>query len=331
MVSACGSDDDDTAQTGAGGTTGGKGGATSAAGNGGSKASGGTTQANGGSQAGGGRGGTNGNAGSGGSKTAGAGGKTGTGGDGAEAGSSGAPAGAAGAAGAAAGSAGIGGASVVVLGAAEGFVILAKSGVSTVPTSDVTGNIGVSPAAASAVTGFDLTLDATNKFSTSAQVTGEIFAADYEAPTPADMTAAVSDMELAFTDAAGRAPDVTELGAGDIGGLTLAPGVYQWGTGLAIPTDVTLRGDAADVWIFQIAQDLTVSSATSVVLSGGALSKNVFWQVSGHVELGTSAHFEGVVLSQTAITLGTGASIDGRLLAQTAVTLDASTVAEPAP
>jgi hypothetical protein len=138
-------------------------------------------------------------------------------------------------------------------------------------------------------------------------------------------------MELAFTDAAGRAPGVTELGAGNIGGMTLTPNVYKWGTGLLIPTDVTLSGSATDVWIFQIAQDLTMSSAAKIVLSGGALPKNVFWQVSGFVDLGTTAHFEGIVLSQTAITLRTGASINGRLMAQTSVDLDGDAVVEPAP
>jgi len=304
LASGCGNSDDDAANTGGtSATTGGAG--------------------TGGTHAGAGRGG---GTSAGGTKNSGSGGKTGGSGGTAEAASAGV---ASGAAGVASGSAGADGASPVPLGAAAGFVILAKSGISTVPMSAITGDVGVSPAAASYVTGFELSLDATTQFSTSPQVTGKVFAADYDAPTPADMTAAVSDMELAFTDAAGRAPDVTELGAGDIGGLTLTPGVYEWGTGLAIPTDVTLSGDATGVWVFQIAQDLTVSTATSVVLRGGALSKNVFWQVAGQVELGTAAHLEGVVLSKTSIILGTGASINGRLLAQTAVTLDASTVAEP--
>jgi hypothetical protein len=208
-------------------------------------------------------------------------------------------------------------------------VILAKSAISTVPTSQVTGNLGLSPAAASFITGFSLTADATNVFSNSLQVTGKVYAADYTSPTPANMTAAISDMELAFTDAAGRAPDFTELGAGDIGGMTLAPGVYQWGTGLLIPTDITLAGGRTAVWIFQVAQALTVSNGTNVVLTGGALPQNVFWQVSGQVALGTTAHFEGIVLAQTSITLGTGASLNGRLLAQTAVTIDGSTLLEP--
>src|SRR5213079_1973249 len=112
------------------------------------------------------------------------------------------------------------------------------------PTSAVTGNLGVSPAAATFITGFSLTADATNVFSTSPQVTGKAFAADYAVPTPTNLTAAIGDMQLAFTDAAGRAPGVTELGAGNIGGLPLGPGVYKWGTGLLIPTDVTLNGRA---------------------------------------------------------------------------------------
>jgi hypothetical protein len=222
-----------------------------------------------------------------------------------------------------------GNATSVNLGTAGSYVILAKSGVSTVPTSAITGNVAVSPAAATYITGFSLTSDSTNVFSTSPQVTGQLFASDYAVPTPSNLTTAVGDMQLAFTDAAGRPPSVTELGAGNIGGMTITRGVYAWGTGLLISTDVTLSGTATDTWIFQIAQDLTVASATKIVLAGGALAKNVVWQVSGAVSLGTTSHFEGVVLSQTSITLDTGASINGRLLAQTAVSIDSSVVVAP--
>jgi hypothetical protein len=217
----------------------------------------------------------------------------------------------------------------VDLRSAEPFVMLAKSGVSTVPTSIITGDIGLSPAAATFITGFSLLADATNVFSTSTQVTGSIYAADYAVPAPAMLTAAVSDMELAFTDASVRAPDVTELGAGNIGGMTLARGVYRWGTGLLIPTDVTLTGTATDVWIFQVAEDLTMSSGARIVLTGGALPENVFWQVAGRVELGTTAHCEGTLLSQTSITLRTGASLLGRAMAQTAIDVDGATLTAP--
>lgn len=214
---------------------------------------------------------------------------------------------------------------------AGNYAILAKSRISTVPTSAVTGDIGVSPAAATLITGFSLIADSTNVFSTSSQVTGKAYAADYAVPTPSNLTTAIGDMQLAFTDAAGRAPTVTELGAGNIGGKTLTPGVYKWSTGLLIPTNVILTGSATDVWIFQIAQNLTMSNAAGVSLTGGAVAKNVFWQVAGLVDLGTTAHCEGVILTQTLINMQTGASINGRLMAQTAVTIASSTVVQPAP
>jgi hypothetical protein len=222
----------------------------------------------------------------------------------------------------------------VNLGTAGNFAILAKSGISTVTGTLVTGDIGVSPIAHTAITGFSETLDSTNTFSRSAQVVGKIYAADYAPPTPTTMTTAVGDMEIAYADAAGRTlPDFTELGAGEIGGRTLVPGLYKWGTGVSISTDVTLTGSATDVWIFQIAGDVTQASATNVTLTGGALPKNVFWQVAGGsgVTIGTTAHFEGVVLAVTAINLTTGASANSRLLAQTAVNLQQNAVTQPAP
>jgi Ice-binding-like/Bacterial Ig-like domain len=217
----------------------------------------------------------------------------------------------------------------VDLGTAGSYAILTKTGISTIATSAITGNLGVSPAAATYITGFSLTADPTNVFSTSAQVTGKLYAADYAAPTPTNLTTAIGDMGTAFTAAAGRAPDVVNLGAGAIGGMTLHAGVYSWGTGLLIPTNVTLTGSATDVWVFQIAQNLTVANGVQVVLAGGALAQNVFWQVSGSASIGTTAKFEGTVLCKTAIALNTGASITGSLLAQTAVTLDACTVVQP--
>ena len=221
-------------------------------------------------------------------------------------------------------------AATVPLGAAINYAILAKSAISSVPASVVTGNLGLSPAAASFITGFALVAPPTTS-TTSPQVTGLVYAADFDPPTPSNLDTAVLNMQAALTDAAGRAPDVTNLGAGDIGGMTLASGVYQWGTGLLIPTDITLTGSPTDIWIFQIAQNLTVSNGVRVTLAGGALPKNNFWQVSGAATFGTTSHFEGVVLCQTAITMNTGSSINGRLLAQTAVSLQSSTVVQPAP
>jgi hypothetical protein len=202
--------------------------------------------------------------------------------------------------------------------------------VSNVPTSAITGNIGLSPAAASFITGFTLTLPAAGAAATSPQVTGNVYASDYATPTPSNLTTAIGDMQTAYTNAAGRVtPDHTELAAGNLGGLTLPPGLYKWSNTVNIPTNVTLSGGANDTWIFQIAGGITQAAAARVVLSGGALPQNIVWQVFGVVDIGTTAHMEGVILSQTSITLKTGASANGRLLAQTAVTLAGNAVVQP--
>jgi hypothetical protein len=216
----------------------------------------------------------------------------------------------------------------VYLGRAGTFTILAKAGISTTGATNVRGNIGVSPIDSTGITGFGLVLNASNQYSTSSLVTGKVFAPDYSARTAIFLTRSVNDMETAYTDAAGRSsPNFTELGAGNIGGMTLAPGLYKWGTGLSIPGNgVTLSGNATDVWVFQIAQDLTVSNGAVVTLSGGAQSNRVFWQVAGQATLGTTSEFKGVILCQTQIVLNTGAKLNGRALAQTAVALHANLV-----
>lgn len=222
-------------------------------------------------------------------------------------------------------------ASPINLGTAGNFAILAKAGISTVGLTAIIGDIGVSPIAATAITGFGPVMDGSGTFSTSSLVTGKIYAADYAPPTPAFMTTAVSDMEAAYTDAANRAADVTDLGAGNIGGMIIGAGVYKWTTGLIIPTDVTLSGNSEDVWIFQIAGTLGISPAMKVILTGGAQADNIFWQVAGQTTLGTTSQFTGTILDQTSVVMNTGAELDGRIFAQTAVTLDAGMVTAPIP
>ena len=230
------------------------------------------------------------------------------------------------------GSIGVGGAvaaeptprAAVELGEAGTFAILSKSGITDVYASAVSGNVGASPISGAAI---HLTCpEVTN---------GTIYSVDAEGPScivtdATYLTEAVSDLEIAYTDAAGRTtPDFINLGAGEIGGLTLTQGLYKWGTDVNISTDVVLTGTADDVFIFQISKDLEQASAQNVTLAGGVQAKNVFWQVAGSVAIGTTAHFEGTILSHTMIAMKTGATINGRLLAQTAVTLQSNTVTAP--
>lgn len=221
----------------------------------------------------------------------------------------------------------------VNLGSAGNFTILTKAGISTTGITSVQGDIGVSPAAATAITGFGLIMDATGQFSTSpGTVTGKIYAADYAAPTPSNMTTAINDMQTAYTTANGLvtpAP-IVDLYAGNISGRILAPGLYKYSTGVLISNaGVTLAGGPNDTWVFQISQDLTVNNSAIITLTGGAQAKNITWVVAGQATLGSNSDFSGIILSKTLISLNTGAKVTGRLLAQTAVTLNASTVVLP--
>ena len=220
------------------------------------------------------------------------------------------------------------------LGGAAIYTILSKTGISTTGVTSITGNIGVSPNAAIGITGFGLIMDPSNTFSKSSPsslVSGKIYAADYAAPTPANISTAVSDMETAFTTANGLTTSVTvELGAGNITGMNLAPGLYKWSTNLLITgAGVTLTGNANDTWVLQIGQGLTVSNGAIIHLAGGAQAKNIFWITASDAVIGTTADFSGNILSQTLIALKNGSKVTGRLLGQTAVTLDASTVVLP--
>jgi hypothetical protein len=218
-------------------------------------------------------------------------------------------------------------ASSVNLRSAGNFVILSKAGISNTGTTTIVGKIGVSPIASTAITGFGLKLDSTRRFSTSSKVTGRVYAANYATPTPSMLTTAVMDMQTAYNDAAGRTnPTATELGSGNIGGMTIRPGLYKWSSAVIIPTDVTLAGNENAVWIFQVAGTLNISSGKKIILRGGAQAKNIFWQVAGKTTIGTTAVFNGNILDKTAIVIKTGAKLNGKALAQTAVTLDANPV-----
>jgi hypothetical protein len=217
------------------------------------------------------------------------------------------------------------GQTLVHLGAAGPFAILTKSGITDVFPSVINGDVGASP-----ITGAAIHLKC------SEIATGTVYSVNAAGPLPCRvtdptlLTEAVGDMEIAYTNAVGRKlPNFVNLGAGKIGGLTLVPGLYKWDTGVLIATNVTLSGGADAVWIFQIAGTLTQASATRVIMKGGARPRHVFWQTSGAVAIGTTAHFEGVLLAKTKIAVKTGASANGRLLSQTAVTLEQNAVTLP--
>ena len=214
----------------------------------------------------------------------------------------------------------------VNLGSAGNFTVLSKTGITDVFKTTIDGDVGTSP-----ITGAALLL-------TCAEVNGIIYTVTDAGPlgecrvTDATrLTAAVGDMETAYNDAAGRTlPDALNLGAGEIGGLTLTPGLYKWTTDLSISKDVTLAGGPDDVFILQVAGTLHEANGQGVILTGGAQAKNVFWASAGAVTIGTNSHMEGTILGKTMIAMNTKASINGRLLAQTAVTLQMNTITPPA-
>ena len=222
----------------------------------------------------------------------------------------------------------------VTLGKAANFAILTKTGITDVPASPITGNIGTS-----SITGASITVPCTDV------LTGQVFTDDANFPgftctstDKAGAALAVLDMQTAYTAASGLPPSGGGLltacpGAGAFSDTTdsgpLAAGVYKCALNATIPGDLTLNGNATAVWVFQITGKLTQASGTIVHLTGGALPQNVFWQVSDVVQIGTTAHMEGVILAQTAINALTGSTVKGRLLAQTAVTLQTTTVTQP--
>ena len=212
----------------------------------------------------------------------------------------------------------------VVLRLAADFVILSKAGITDVPASKITGNAGTSP-----ITGAADLLTCTEE-------TGMILSVNAAGQDPCSikdaskLTLAVLYMEAAYKDAAGRPnPDFTELKRGLIGGLVLAPGLYKWSSNVKILSDITISGGPNDVWIFQVAGNLVEGNGMAVHLSGGALAKNIYWQVAGLVTLGTTSHLEGIVLAKSLIAMKTGATINGRLLSQTAVTLEKNKITRP--
>lgn len=217
----------------------------------------------------------------------------------------------------------------VDLGSAGSFAVLAKSGITdTLSLSGITGDVGLSPGPGGAIVGFDNCTQVSG---------GAVYRVDAGGPScaitdPALLGTAVTNMESAYSAATAQTPDYSNGGAENIGGQTLAPGVYSWGGALTIPADLTLdgQGDANAVWIFRTTGALTIEAGKKVVLVNGAQPANIFWVVAGETGLGAGSSLEGTVLDAVAITLGSGATVNGRALSQSTVTLDTSTVTVPA-
>lgn len=201
----------------------------------------------------------------------------------------------------------------VALQSADSFAILAGSTVTSTGATSVTGNLGVSPG--TAVTGFP-----------PATLTGTQHAGN------ATAAQAIADLTTAYNDAAGRTLCPVTV-AGNLGGQTLAPGLYKSTSSLEITSgDLTLdaQGDADAVFIFQMASTLTTTAGRQVILAGNANAANVYWQVGSSATLGTTSTFKGTIMADQAITLETGATLDGRALARiAAVELDANPIVKP--
>jgi hypothetical protein len=207
------------------------------------------------------------------------------------------------------------------------FVILAGSLISNVPTSALSGDIGLSPAAGSQITGFGGT-----------EITGTTYTVDASGPAgsvpnASGLTTAKGDLTTAYNDAAGRTSTDIVLLAGNIGGLTLTPGLYKSSGSLEISSgDLTFDalGNPNAVFIIQIASSLNTTSGRQVFLTGGALASNIFWQVGTSATLGTTSVFKGTIMADQSISMNTGATIEGRLLARiAAVTLSSNTIVKP--
>jgi hypothetical protein len=210
----------------------------------------------------------------------------------------------------------------VNLGGAAQFAVLAASEITSVPTAAIKGDVGLSPAARSKIAGL-----------TPPEVTGSILAADDGGATAVLLTQAQNDLTTAYNDAAGRSLGAVDVANADLGGRTLAPGLYKSTGTLNVTGNLTLdaQGDANAIYIFQVASVLTAAAGSQVILSGGAKAANVFWQVGTSAAMGTTSDFKGNIMADQSISFATGSKLDGRALVRIgAVTLDSTTITMPA-
>jgi hypothetical protein len=207
------------------------------------------------------------------------------------------------------------------LGTAANYVMLAKTGITGGANDDITGDVGISPAAASTITGFALKMDTSGQHSTSAMVRGGVMAADYAGACAAALTKATTDVNSAIVDASTRT--ATGTAAAALGGLTLEPGVYKYAGAVSIATDLTFDGGIDDVWIIYAAGAITVAANAEIILVGGAQAKNIFFTGATSMTVGADASIAGIMAFKTTIGFGARSSLNGRAFSQTAITLGA--------
>jgi methionine-rich copper-binding protein CopC len=214
----------------------------------------------------------------------------------------------------------------VNLGTAARFAILSHSAITNIPSSAITGDVGISPGVRSSITGL-----------TNPEVTGTIFAADDADPVPAMLTQAKADAEAAYLDAVAATRGTPTPLSGNINGLTLVPGLYESGTSIEISPGgfvyLDAQGDVNAVFVIRSATSITTESTSEVVLTNGAQAKNIFWAAGSAVTLGANSKMKGTLIASTSISLLTGSRLDGRALIQGAaagqVSLDQAIIVRP--
>jgi hypothetical protein len=207
-------------------------------------------------------------------------------------------------------------------GTASGFAILAKSGISDAGGSAITGNaatgnVGLSPAAGTLITGL-----------TAGQVGGLIYTTDGTGPqpnvnNPGFLTTAIQGFSDAFDAAGLETPTASPLGL-QLAGQNLIPGVYTFVDGTVLlngTLTLNANGEANPVWIFLATSDLTTGSGSSIVFLNGGVPCDVLWRVPTQATLGSGSFFEGTLMAGAAIAMDTSVTLHGRAWAGTAVTL----------
>ena len=215
---------------------------------------------------------------------------------------------------------------VVPLGTASQFALISSSDITNIPTSSITGDVGITPGVRSSISGL-----------TAPEVSGTIYASDDAAPVPAMLIAAKNDAEAAYLNAVAAVRGTPTPAEGNLNGLTFTPGLYNSGSSIEISPGGFLyldaQGDANAIFVIRSATSITTEATSEVVLTGSAKAKNIYWVAGSAITLGTNSKMKGTLIASTSISLLTGARLDGRALIQRAaagqISLDQNTIVVP--